>query len=144
MTFPFRLIVAAYALSALAATAAYGLGMAVWGVLFTFWLGGSALVFVMPALGHAAAAFRHRKTADAWRSELESEHRKARQAAHLAVWDADLAIELQQRDAHGDRDTDQTGDPPSSDPQDDAEIQNWESDERLRANDRRLGPRHGR
>lgn len=96
MTFPFRLILSAYSLAGLAAVAAFLAGAAGWAALLIFWLGGSALIFLLPAAGYAVAAMRAQRRAASWRAELRSARNETRQEAALAAWEADLAVDQMQ------------------------------------------------
>ncbi|MEM8742608.1 MAG: hypothetical protein AAGE13_14080 [Pseudomonadota bacterium] len=92
MTFPFRLILGAYGLAALAALGASAVGTAPLWSLLIFWLGGSALVFVLPAIGMALTGAASAE-AEPWRRDLLAERAATRTEAGLAAWEADLAVD---------------------------------------------------
>jgi hypothetical protein len=94
MTFPFRLILIAYGFSALVAAggAAAGGGAAM--AVLVFWLGGTAALFVLPAVlpGLRQAAAIPNGMA-AWQADLIAERTESRRQAMLSAWDTDATAE---------------------------------------------------
>jgi hypothetical protein len=81
MSFPFRLILCAYGGSALLGWASWATGGTGLGAVLVFWLGGSAGLFLLPALfasfrlggGEAAAPAGREGALAAWAADLADE-----------------------------------------------------------------------